>query len=180
MTDAFDEVRARAIELTIERSSLSPEAARLIKDKGLEIARGKGISGGVMAVMDREHLLLTLESYGTARPSHPPVAVDKAHTVVNYQTSSRGMGERMVELGLNKDDLAGQVKSTAGGGVGIWKDPEYKIFLGATAFSGGTPDQDEDVSYEAVQAAGFYSRITPRPEKAPEVSQAPQAPAPQR
>lgn len=179
MVDAFNPDRSGAIERTIERRPISPEAARLIIEKGLEIAKGKGIAGGVMVVMDREHLLLSLQSYGNARPSHPRVAMAKAETVVNYQTSSRGMGERMDELDLDRDDLAGEVRSTAAGGVGVWDDLGFKVFTGATAFSGGTPEQDEEVSYEAVLAAGFNTRITPKPVKIQEVILAPEPPASQ-
>ncbi len=173
MVDALNPDRAREIErLTNERRVLGHEAGRLMRDKGLEAAQELGVSGGIIVIVDREGLLLTAESYGTARPSHAAVALDKIKTVLNYRTSSRGFGERMVELGLSRDDLAGQVGSLAGGGVGVWADPDFKEFVGAAAFSGGTTTQDEAASVLAVERAGFYTRITPLPEgQVPLISQ---------
>jgi uncharacterized protein GlcG (DUF336 family) len=165
MIDAHNPDRAREIErLTNERRVLGHEAGRLMRDKGLEAAQELGVSGGIVVIVDREGLLLTAESYGTARPSHAAVALDKTKTVLNYRMSSRGFGERMVELGLSRDDLAEQVGSLAGGGVGVWADPDYKEFVGAAAFSGGTTTQDEAIAVLAVERAGLYTKITPLPE----------------
>lgn len=165
MTDAFDADRVRAIEGMInERKVLGHEAGRLMRDRGLEAALELRVSGGIIVIVDREGLLLTAESYGTARPPHKKVAEAKVKTVLNYRMSSRGFGEKMVELGLTEAQLAKQVGSTAGGGVPVFADPEFKDFIGAVAFSGGTTVQDEAVSVLAVERAGFYTKITSVPE----------------
>lgn len=179
MVDAHNPDRAREIErLTVERRVLGHEAGKLIRERGLEAAGELGISGGVIVIVDREGLLLTAESYGTARPSHFPVALDKTKTVLNYRTSSRGFGERLTELGLSRDDLAEQPGSLAGGGVGVWADPALTEFLGAAGFSGGTTIQDEAAVVLAVERAGFYTKITPLPEgQVPLIPQ--QTPVPQ-
>lgn len=163
--DAHSSDRARAIEAYVDRvETLNPEGAKVIRERGIEVAREMGVAGGFLVIVGVSRLQLTSEAFGNARPSHVKVALDKAKTVLNYKMSSRGFGERMVEIGLTEAQLAGQVGSTAGGGVPVFLDPECRIFLGAVAFSGGTTIQDEAVSVEAVLRTGFYTRITPLPE----------------
>lgn len=179
MTDAFDADRAQAIEAYIDRvKALNPEGARVIREKGIEVAREMGIAGGFLVIVGATKLQLASEAYGNARPSHVKVALAKTKTVLNYRMSSRGFGERMVEIGLTEKQLAGQVGSTAGGGVPVFADPECQTFIGAVAFSGGTTIQDEAVSVVAVERAGLYTKITPLPQgKEPLIPQ--QAPVPQ-
>ncbi len=177
MIDAFEADRARAIEAYVgDIKTLKPEGAKVIREKGIEVAQEMGVAGGFLVVVGATNLQLASEAYGNARPSHVQVALDKAKTVLNYRMSSRGFGERMVQIGLTRDELAGQVGSTAGGGVPVFADPEFQAFIGAVAFSGGTTVQDEAVSVAAVERAGLYTKITPLVEDAAQVPQPTQAP----
>lgn len=87
------------------------------------------------------------------------IAEAKIQTVLSLHQSTSLRRARIEQNNYNVYDFGGMIGSTFGGGVAIFKDRELKTFLGAIAFSGGEPKEDEQICRVAVERVGLYTDV---------------------
>lgn len=141
--------------------SLTGDAAYSLLAVAPEVADRAGLSG-VYAVADGNGMLLGLLAIGEKpTPTNVAVVLDKIKTVVATHRSSRLQAERMKKNNQSPSDFGGALGSLFGGGVALFADKEKTEFVGAHAFSGGTPFEDEDFCLDAIRSSDLtlYSDV---------------------
>lgn len=147
--------------ILIERRTITPEAAILLRERGLDKAREIGVSGFLM-VFDAQGVQLTSQGVGEHTHLSVEIATAKAKTVLAMNRSTRVQRERMKSKSQNREDFGGQIGSLFGGGVAIFADEAKTGFVGAMAFSGGTEEQDEEICAIAITSLGLYTDLPPK------------------
>lgn len=154
------EITEAASKYTVELLAINVEGAVALRNVGVEIAREMGIPG-FLAVYGRTGMEETTQAVATATPLNVDIARAKIKTVLAVRRSTRLQAERMKEKGQAREDFGGQLGSLFGGGVAIFADEKKTEFVGAMAFSGGTPQQDEEICRRAVEKVGLYTDVSP-------------------
>lgn len=145
----------------IERKFISIEQGEVLVDRQITKAKELRIFGGVALAMDPTRLVLAYKAYGTATENNTVLAGLKAETVLNMRRTTSIQNARNESRGLSWQDFPGRMKTSLLGGVAIfsheWRYPEN--FAGVIAFSGGTPQQDEEIGRAAAWKQGLYSDL---------------------
>lgn len=143
-------------------SVITVETATVIKNRAIATAGKKRVSG-LAIVFGSDGMLLAAQAAGSrGTPTDVAVAMSEIRTVLSTGNSTRRQRQIMEEEGSQRGDYADRIGSLLGGGVPIYDKPaseEEREFVGAVAFSGGTPEQNEQICVEAVLAAGLYTDI---------------------
>ena len=136
--------------------TITAHAAKMLLDHAEGIAIKMGISGFavVYSRTGMQEGSLAIGEGGT--PLNVSIALDKIKTVLATRRSTSAQQKRMVSEGRDRADYAGQIGSLFGGGVALFHNDQ---FVGAMAFSGGTPDQDQELCVRAALAAGLQTDI---------------------
>lgn len=162
MVDAHNPDRARSAEQYVGNiRTINADGAAAIRRHGVGFAREMGISAGVLTVYGSTGLSLATEVIGMPKLSNVEIAEDKIRTVLATRRSTRMQSEEMERRGFKREDYAGQLGSLFSGGVAIFEDADRAVFIGAAAFSGGKPEQDEDIVRAAVERIGLFTDIPP-------------------
>ena len=143
----------------VEIKTIGVEKARELRDLGIETASKMDVSG-FLVVFSRTGMQECSEATGKATPLNVHVALDKIKTVLAVRRSTRLQRKRMEGKGQSRDDFADQLGSLFGGGVAVFEDEGLTQFVGAMAFSGGTPEQDEEICKIAVEKSGLYTDLS--------------------
>lgn len=141
--------------------TLNIDGAKKILTASIAVARQQNVYGFCI-VYFRTGMQECSEAVGAlARPAHVEIAQAKAATVLNMRKSTRLLAEWLIteREGFGPQDFAGQIPTILPGGVAIFADHDLKYFIGAMAFSGGSPEQDEYVCNAGLERVGFYSDI---------------------
>lgn len=142
----------------VEIKTIGVEKAIELRDLGIETAKGIGVSG-FLAVFSRTGMQECSQAMDKATPLNVQIALDKIKTVLAVRRSTSLQRKRMEESGQSRDDFAGQLGSLFDGGVAIFADEDHTQFVGAIGFSGGTPEQDEEICKKAVEKSGLYTDL---------------------
>lgn len=135
--------------------ALSDEGAQVIADGSLHAAQELGVHG-VLVIASREDLVLVSRAAGDlARPFHEQMARVKKNAVLAMRRSTRRLGDWLRDEQLKLEDFAGLITTSLPGGVAVFADSDLEVFIGATAFSGGTPEQDEYICLRGVLDIAF-------------------------
>ena len=125
---------------TVDKKTLSFEAATKIATKAAEEARARGV-GVVIAVVDDGGHLILLHRLNDTQVASVNVGIGKARTAAIYRRPSRDFEEQI---------RAGRVAALAladstplQGGIPIWLDGKV---IGAIGVSGDTPQVDEAIA----------------------------------
>lgn len=149
----------------IELRSLDTGISLDILNYGVEKATEMGVSG-FMVVYSRTGMQECSLAVGTmARPMHAQVALLKIKTVLATRCSTSVQKQKMEDAGQRLEDFGDILGTTIPGGVAVFSDKEAADFVGAIAFSGGKPEQDEVICREAVDIAGFYSDLSAKSDR---------------
>lgn len=148
----------------VEIKTIGAEKALELRDLGIETAREMGISGFLTV-----HNFMGMQECaqvvgGKAIPQNVAVALDKIKSVIATRRSTSVQRERMKANNYPREDFANQLGSLFSGGVAIFADEELKEFVGAMAFSGGLPEQDEELCRRVVEKAGLYTDLPKKEE----------------
>ena len=141
--------------------TIGVETALVLSKEAISTAFEGRVSGIVM-VYGSDRTLLVAQAVGSkGTPTNVAVAMSKIKTVLNTRRSTRKQREFMEQEVRHRDDYADCLGSLLGGGVAIYDKPpeEEGEFVGAIAFSGGTPTQDEEICVKAVMAVRLYVDI---------------------
>lgn len=141
--------------------TLNVDGAKLVASESLSAARELNV-GGFLIFLSRAGMQVYSEASGaSARPAHVEIAHAKASTVLNMRKSTRRLAEWLVKerAGARPEDFGEQIQSLLAGGVAIFADETRSRFVGAVAFSGGSPEQDEYICLKGVYESGLYSDI---------------------
>jgi len=149
---------SRALNV-VEIESINVEGAVALREAGIEIAREMGVSG-FLTVYSRTGMEETSQAIGAATPLNVEIARAKIRTVLAVRRSTSLQRERMEERGQSREDFGGQLGSLFSGGIAIFADEERTRFIGAMAFSGGTPEQDEEICRKAVEKIGLFTDVS--------------------
>lgn len=148
----------------VELRSIGIEKAKELRDKGIETARQMNVSG-FLVVYSRTEMQECSEAVGPgAKSFYVKVAGEKIKTVLATRRSTSVQGERMKTLGQRIEDFGNLLGTTIAGGVAIFSDETHTDFVGAIAFSGGLPEQDEAICRTAVETSGLYTDLPNPPE----------------
>ena len=135
-----------ASELTLDKKTLSLEAAMRLAAKAAEEARARGV-GVVIAVVDDGGHLIVLHRMDEAQVASVNVGIGKARTAAIYRRPSRDFEEqiragRVAALALaDSTPLQGGIPITLNGKV-----------IGAIGVSGDTPQVDEAIAIAGATA----------------------------
>lgn len=143
--------------------TINPVGGRKIVEKGMITAHHIGVRG-VMVVVSREGLTVGYDvNHGLdneARPFHEKMARKKVEAVQAMNMSTRKIEEWMGKNHRRPEHFAELIPTTLGGGVVIFADRDLKKPVGAVAFSGGEPEEDEIICIDGIWHAHFYSDIS--------------------
>ena len=140
-------------------TAIAVEIAVVINNRAIAVAFEKRVSGLVM-VYGSDGMLLSAQAAGSkGTPTNVAMAMSMIKTVLNTGNSTRKQRELMEQEARQREDYANRIGSLLDGGVAIYDKPsnEKGEFVGAIAFSGGTPEQNEEICVEAVTAGGLYT-----------------------
>ena len=157
----MEQLRSLPEQYVSQIPALNVEGAKNILTASLIAAQELRVSG-FLVVFSSTRMQEASQAIGaSARPAHVNIAGDKAVTVLNMRRSTRRLAEWLVKdrPGTRPEDYGGQIQSLLAGGVAIFADMELTQFVGAAAFSGGSPDQDEYICLRGVLGSGLYSDI---------------------
>ena len=141
--------------------TLNVEGAKVIAAASIVTAVELRVYGSIL-ILSITGMQEYSQAFGaSARPAHVDIAGAKATTVLNMRRSTRRLAEWLgaERVGARPEDFAGQIKSLLSGGVAIFADEAQSQFVGAAAFSGGSPEQDEYICLRGVYMAGLFSDI---------------------
>ncbi|MDO8619606.1 MAG: heme-binding protein [Candidatus Daviesbacteria bacterium] len=144
--------------------TLNVEGAKAILKNGIATAELIEVSG-FLVVYSRTGMQEVSQATGPlARPAHVEIAQAKAASVLNMRKSNRKLAEWLLGYrpGFRPEDFAGQIRSLLPGGVAIFdsEDARTRKFIGAVAFSGGEPEEDEHICVNGIFLSRLYSDIT--------------------
>ena len=140
------------------RPTLSPIKAWQIRREGLKIAKEMGIEQGAIRIGGRHKLIRFQGNYGDAAPAYRKIAGKKLTLVLDWRRSVSLQQERMASRGQHISDLGGIVPINVIGGVAI-RDRKGR-FLGGASFSGGKPEQDQEVVRRAIEKVGLQTDLS--------------------
>lgn len=140
--------------------TLSGEGAQAIAKASLLAAQELGVYG-YLVVASREDLVLVSRAEGDlARPFHDQMARVKKNAVLAMRRSTRRIGEWLKYDDFDLEDFAGLIATSLPGGVAVFADSILEVFIGAVAFSGGSPVEDEYICLRGVSSIKAFSDIS--------------------
>ena len=131
---------------TIDKKTLSLEAAQKIASAALAAARERGV-GVVVVVVDDGGQLILLQRMDEAQVASVNVGIGKARTAAIYRRPSRVFEEQIRNGRVAALALADATPLQ--GGVPVVLDGKV---IGAVGVSGDTPQVDEDIAIAAARA----------------------------
>lgn len=144
----------------IELKTIGVGKAVEMREKAIFAANTLGVSG-YFVVVSRTGMIETSQAIGSkATPTNVEVAMAKIKTVLAMRRSTRLQKERMSEKGQSREDFGGTIGSLFGGGVALFEDEARTIFVGASAFSGGTEEQDEHICDHSAVTSGLFTDVS--------------------
>lgn len=146
-----------------EMLTLNLDGAIAIQEAGIELATQMGI-GGFIAVYSRTGLQECSQAVGSGTPRNVDMTTLKIRTVLNFRRSTSEVERMLRENGYSREDYGEQIGTLLAGGVAIFADPGLQTFLGGAVFSGGKPDQDEEILRSAIEKSGLYTDLSPQQE----------------
>jgi uncharacterized protein GlcG (DUF336 family) len=139
MSGAADDSRA-PVEATIQKESITADAALLIAEVALKAARDKG-SQVAVAVVDQAGIPLVVVRTDRSTEHSVGAATDKAWTAVNYKHSTREVFEKVKEGKGDDGQLIHTPRSLfLFGGVPLKDGNEVVGGVGVSGFPSGLDD----------------------------------------